>query len=62
MPNSERSNLIEILNESRKDIAGRQIIVWGVGNTAKLYRENLIELEMEGLNIVCYADSKFRGG
>lgn len=53
----ERNTLIDILNKENYDLKEKQIVVWGIGNTARLYQDNIRKLEKEGLNIVYYADS-----
>lgn len=57
MVEDKRNALTEMLSEAGRDLDERQIVVWGVGNTAKLYKENLNKLVDEGLNIVYYTDS-----
>lgn len=57
MKRTERNSLMEMLNAAKCDIEDKQVVVWGTGNTAKLYQNNIDRLEAEGIKIVYYADS-----
>lgn len=52
----DRKTLMEMLDNAKKNLEGKQIVIWGTGNTANLYQENIKKLEEEGLNIICYVD------
>lgn len=54
---ANRNALVKMLKEAKRDLDEKQIVVWGVGNTAKLYKENINKLQNEGLNITYYTDN-----
>ena len=44
-----REELTQLLNEDYPYIQGKDLYIWGAGNTAILYREGLQRLEEEGV-------------
>lgn len=54
---TEREELELCLSQNLPDIGGKELIIWGTGNTAQLYQEGLSRLEVEGFYISAYVDS-----
>jgi FlaA1/EpsC-like NDP-sugar epimerase len=53
----ERSELKKVLNENIPDISGKNIWIWGAGDTAQLYQEGFKRLESENFFIHGYIDN-----
>lgn len=54
---TDKEFLIKILHDSKQNLEDKLIVLWGIGNTAKLYQKNIDILEREGLNIAYYTVS-----
>ena len=54
---TDKNNLINMLNDSKQNLGEKLIVLWGIGNTAKLYQKDIAMLEQEGLNIAYYTVS-----
>lgn len=54
---TKREQFLKVLQTDVPSICGKQLIIWGMGNTARLYQEGLRRLEKEGFCIYAYCDS-----
>lgn len=57
-----RDQFLQILQADVPTIDGKELIIWGMGNTARLYQEGLHRLEKEGFCISAYCDSRIKTG
>ncbi len=59
---TDRERFREALQADMPSIGGKKLIIWGMGNTARLYQEGLQRLEKEGFCISAYCDSRVKEG
>lgn len=59
---TDRERFLKALQTNVPSIDGKQLVIWGMGNTARLYQEGLRRLEKEGFCISAYCDSRIKEG
>lgn len=57
MKQGNREFLEKGLSENIPELGGKEIWIWGTGNTAQLYQEGFIRLEQEGFFVQGYCDN-----
>lgn len=62
MLEDRRNKFERILKNDVPSIEGKKIVIWGMGNTARLYQQCFIRLESEGFEISAYCDSSVKDG
>lgn len=60
MPSQEmisKDELQQMLTQNVPDLLGKDVWVWGAGNTASLYQQGFLRLKEEGFEVTGYVDS-----